>query len=167
MAKCWFSRNGFFWISKKKTNFLKFVKISLKREFLYLEMDCHETDPLETVFLKRDFLTRDSLGTDSLRISRISQKRFFHKGFFRKGFSRNLKKDWSLKKILSKWVLSRFLLFPHSLPSCFSKSSIFFHFFLFHSTKSLFWFWKLTASGALCSDWLNKIGANNFQFSTI
>ena len=61
-------------------------------------------------------------------------------------------------------MLVRFLLFPHSLPSCFSKSSIFFHFFLFHSTKSLFWFWKLTASGSLCSDRLNKIGANNFQF---
>ena len=88
---------------KKKRFLLKFEKKILKREFLYLEMDCHETDPLETVFLKRDFLQRDSLGTDSLRISRFSQKGFFHKGFFRKGFSRkgfsrNLKKDLSISK---------------------------------------------------------------------
>ena len=135
MAKCWFSRNGFFWISKKQTNFLKFKKISLKREFLYLEMDCHETDPLETVFLKRYFLKRDSLGTDSLRISRFSQKGFFPKGFFWKGFSRkgfswNLKKDLSQsfqnkKRIIKIWIPSkRIVLFLIQSQNGFSQKRL-------------------------------------------
>ena len=93
MAKCWFSRNGFSWSSKKIL--LKFEKISLKRESLqrdYLETDSQDMSCLETDSLKRilsNGFSQNGFSQNRFSWNDFSQKGFSQKGISQKIFSRN------------------------------------------------------------------------------